>query len=163
MCEISERMRIGNPHTLRQMDESQIECFMKAALLEGRKAISKCSPNPPVGCVIVKDGFIAAAGHTNEPGQDHAEAMALRQLPEDLSDYVAFVTLEPCSFHGRTPSCAEALAERNIGHVFVALIDSDPRNNGKGIEILRQRGISVTTPVLEELARSQLGPYLAKT
>ena len=134
---------------------------MSVALREGRKAISKCSPNPPVGCVIVKDGLIVSRGHTNEPGKDHAEAMALRGLPDDLSAYAAFVTLEPCSFHGRTPSCAQALAERRIGHVYVALIDPDPRNDGAGIDLLRDQGISVTTGVLENQALADLRPHLA--
>ena len=144
------------------MRESTITELMQAALEEGRKAREKCAPNPPVGCVIAKNGHIITRGHTNEPGEDHAEAMALRSLPDCLRDYAAFVTLEPCSFHGRTPSCAEALANRNIGHVYVAMIDPDPRNNGKGIEKLRSRGIDVTVGVLEGQAIADLSPYLIR-
>ncbi|MFK7937390.1 MAG: deaminase, partial [Saprospiraceae bacterium] len=89
-----------------QLTEEAIHNFMQAALLEGRKARPKCAPNPPVGCVIVKDNQIVARGHTNEPGQPHAEAMALNQLSPEIEDFTMFVTLEPCSFFGRTPSCA---------------------------------------------------------
>lgn len=142
------------------MNDANILSFMDAALHEGRKALPNCLPNPPVGCVIVKDGIIVSRGHTNDPGCDHAEAMALNGLPADLREYVAFVTLEPCSFYGRTPSCAQTLASRRIGHVYVALIDPDPRNSGKGIELLRENGVDVTVGVLSAQAWSDLSPYL---
>ena len=94
--------------------EKGIEYFMEQAMIEGRKAKPYCAPNPPIGCVIVKDGEIIAKGHTNEPGKDHAEAMALSLVPEDVDDLILFVTLEPCSFYGRTPSCAKAIIRRKI-------------------------------------------------
>ena len=74
-----------------------------------------------------------ATGYTNPPGRHHAEAMALSQLSGPLSDVTAFVTLEPCSFQGRTPSCARALVDRGIRRVFVGTLDPDPRNSGAGI------------------------------
>ena len=77
------------------------EQFMRAALTEGRKALPLCLPNPPVGCVLVKAGAIVARGHTQPPGLDHAEAMALSQVLGDLTSITAYVTLEPCSFQGR--------------------------------------------------------------
>ena len=80
------------------MTDQEIENFMSEAMLEGEKAKPKCYPNPPVGCVIVKDQQIVSRGHTNEPGKDHAEIMALRNLPEGVEDFIMFVTLEPCSF-----------------------------------------------------------------
>ncbi|MEO1713504.1 MAG: deaminase, partial [Bacteroidota bacterium] len=89
------------------MTQQQIEDFMRAALQEGQKALPDCRPNPPVGCVIVKDGQIISRGHTNPPGQAHAERMALNRLPAGVKDFILFVTLEPCSFQGRTPSCAK--------------------------------------------------------
>ena len=85
---------------------------MTAALVEGRRALPDCLPNPPVGCVLVRDGKIIAKGHTQPPGQFHAEAMALDRVAGSLEDVAAFVTLEPCSFHGRTPSCAQALVKK---------------------------------------------------
>ncbi|MDD2776487.1 MAG: bifunctional diaminohydroxyphosphoribosylaminopyrimidine deaminase/5-amino-6-(5-phosphoribosylamino)uracil reductase RibD [Gallionella sp.] len=136
------------------------EDFMRLALLEGQKALPTCLPNPPVGCVLVKDGRVIASGFTLPPGQHHAEAMALSQVVGDLSNVTAFVTLEPCSFHGRTPSCARALVARGIKHVIVAMLDPDPRNSSAGIEILKAAGVSVSVGVLEREAIEDMGPYL---
>jgi pyrimidine deaminase RibD-like protein len=87
--------------------------------------------------------------------------MALQQVEGALADVTAFVTLEPCSFAGRTPSCAMTLVERGIGRVVVATLDPDPRNAGRGIEILRTGGVNVEVGVLESDALDDLGPYLA--
>jgi pyrimidine deaminase RibD-like protein len=89
-----------------------LEYFMREALMEGRKALPACLPNPPVGCVLVRNGTIIARGYTNPPGHPHAEAMALNHVAGDLHEAMAFVTLEPCAFYGRTPSCALALIAR---------------------------------------------------
>lgn len=137
------------------------EDFMRLALAEGRKALPACLPNPPVGCVFVKGGQVIASGFTQPPGQHHAEAMALSLVPGDLGDVVAYVTLEPCSFHGRTPSCAKALVARGIQRVVVAMLDPDPRNAGAGIEILKAAGVEVTVGVLEHSAVADMGAYLA--
>ncbi|MCQ4260016.1 hypothetical protein [Stutzerimonas stutzeri] len=91
------------------MNQIEIEEFMLEAIVEGRKALPNCLPNPPVGCVLVNAGRVIARGHTNEPGGKHAQAMALSQVKGSFAEVSAFVTLEPCSFHGRTPSCAKAL------------------------------------------------------
>ena len=136
---------------------------MTAALVEGRKALPECLPNPPVGCVLVREGKIIARGYTNPPGQFHAEAMALTQVTGSLEDVTAFVTLEPCSFHGRTPSCAQALVQRKIRDVFVALIDPHPKNRGHGIRILKNADISVQVGLLEEEAEKDLHLYLRKS
>lgn len=133
---------------------------MREALAEGRKALPACRPNPPVGCVLVRGGRIVARGHTQPPYQPHAEPMALSQLEGDLPDVTMFVTLEPCAFHQRTPSCAKETIARRVGAVYVALIDPHPRNQGAGIEMLRAAGIPVVTGLLEDEARAQLGPYL---
>ena len=144
------------------MDEQLQRYFMQQALEEGRKALPGCIPNPPVGCVLVRDGTIVARGYTNPPGQPHAEAMALAQLQGALEDVIAFVTLEPCSFHGRTPSCARELVARGVPRVVVAMLDPDTRNAGAGIRILRDAGIDVRVGVLEAEAKADLGPYLAR-
>ncbi len=136
--------------------------FMQAALLEGRKALPLCLPNPPVGCVLVQDDKIIARGHTQPPGHFHAEAMALSQVSGDLSSISAYVTLEPCSFQGRTPSCAQALVASGIKQVFVAMFDPDPRNAGTGIQILRDGGIEVLIGLLKQQARTDLEPYLLR-
>ncbi|HEY4213595.1 MAG TPA: bifunctional diaminohydroxyphosphoribosylaminopyrimidine deaminase/5-amino-6-(5-phosphoribosylamino)uracil reductase RibD [Steroidobacteraceae bacterium] len=143
------------------MDEQSLRQFMQLALIEGRKALPGCVPNPPVGCVLVRDGRVIATGHTNVPGQKHAEAMALSQLSGALTDVTAFVTLEPCSFHGRTPSCAQELVLRKVARVYVSILDPDPRNNGAGVEILKRAGIEVSIGLLHERARQDLAPYLA--
>ncbi|MEM6320605.1 MAG: bifunctional diaminohydroxyphosphoribosylaminopyrimidine deaminase/5-amino-6-(5-phosphoribosylamino)uracil reductase RibD [Bacteroidota bacterium] len=142
------------------MTEERQKYFMRQAILEGRKALPKCRPNPPVGCVIVQYGKIIARGHTNRPGQDHAEAMALRQVDEEAADLEIFVTLEPCSYHGRTPSCARAIAHRNVKKVYVGLIDPHPRNQGAGIVILESADIPVEIGLLREEILAELRPYL---
>ncbi len=133
---------------------------MSQALSEGKKALPSCLPNPPVGCVIVQAGAIIGRGYTQPPGGPHAEVGALATTEGDLADATLFVTLEPCSFHGRTPSCAEAIIAAGIRTVVVATIDLDPRNNGAGIEKLRAAGIRVHLGCMEEEARMDLAPYL---
>jgi riboflavin biosynthesis protein RibD len=139
------------------------EDFMRLALAEGRKALPACLPNPPVGCVLVKDGAVVGTGFTQTPGQHHAEAMAMSQMPGDLAGVTAYVTLEPCSFHGRTPSCAKALVARGIQRVVVAMLDPDPRNAGAGIDILKAAGVEVSVGVLERSAVDDMGAYLARS
>jgi pyrimidine deaminase RibD-like protein len=137
---------------------------MRQALSESHRALPACRPNPPVGCVIARGDMVLATGYTNPPGQHHAEAMALAQLtPDDAAQpFEVYVTLEPCSFFGRTPSCALALVKYPISCVYVAMLDADPRNNGKGIEILRNAGVPVAVGVLEHEVRAFLQPYLIK-
>ncbi len=141
-------------------DDPRAAAFMDEALAEGRKALPACSPNPPVGCVLVRAGEIVARGHTQPPYQPHAEPMALRQLAGTLEDVTAFVTLEPCAFHQRTPSCAKELIARGIGRVFVALVDPHPRNRGTGIQLLEDAGIPVHVGLREEIAQRDLGPHV---
>ncbi|MEQ8723247.1 MAG: bifunctional diaminohydroxyphosphoribosylaminopyrimidine deaminase/5-amino-6-(5-phosphoribosylamino)uracil reductase RibD [Sandaracinaceae bacterium] len=129
---------------------------MREALLEGRRALPACRPNPPVGCVLVRGGAIVARGHTQPPYQPHAEPMALAQVEGPLGDVTAFVTLEPCAFHQRTPSCAKELIRRGVGRVVVAMLDPHPKNRGRGVEMLRDAGVEVTTGVLEAEARADL-------
>lgn len=145
-----------------KLSEEHDVAFMRLALAQGRRALPGCLPNPPVGCAIVSRGQVVASGFTQPPGNHHAEAMALSQLAQADNDLVAYVTLEPCSFTGRTPSCARALAARGVKRVVVALLDPDPRNAGAGIEILREAGIEVNIGLLEKEAREDLEPYLYK-
>ncbi|HEX8596384.1 MAG TPA: bifunctional diaminohydroxyphosphoribosylaminopyrimidine deaminase/5-amino-6-(5-phosphoribosylamino)uracil reductase RibD [Pseudomonas sp.] len=134
--------------------------FMQLALAQGRLALPECLPNPPVGCVLVKDNVVISQGYTQAPGFHHAEAMALSRLTNDCSGVTAFVTLEPCSFHGRTPSCAQALINSGIEKVFVGLLDPDPRNSGAGIRILRDAGITVVVGLLAADAAEDLADFL---
>jgi pyrimidine deaminase RibD-like protein len=142
------------------MNQKQAEKYMREAISEGRKALGKCSPNPPVGCVLVKGQEIISKGHTNEPGLPHAEAMALAQVDGTLDSVVAFVTLEPCSFHGRTPSCAQELVKRGIQEVYVGMIDPHPKNQGAGIKILREAGVLVHVGLLEKDIKNDLESHL---
>ena len=104
---------------------------------------------------------IIARGHTSKPGQHHAEAMALNQINAEGNGVTAFVTLEPCSFHGRTPSCAKALGAAGIAKVYVGMIDPHPKNCGKGIDILNAAGIEVEVGVMKESVEADLTPYLS--
>jgi riboflavin biosynthesis protein RibD len=137
-----------------------VDTYMSQALSEGKKALPACLPNPPVGCVLVQSGRIIGRGHTQPPGGAHAEIGALATAHRDLAGAILFVTLEPCSFQGRTPSCAEAIIAAGIRTVVVAIVDPDPRNNGAGLEKLRAAGIKVHLGLMEEEARMDLAPYL---
>ncbi len=137
---------------------------MREALRESSRALPACLPNPPVGCVIAFQGEVVARGYTNPPGQPHAEAMALRSLARSAAagQLSVYVTLEPCSFDGRTPSCAKALVSAGVGRVFVGIIDPHPRNRGRGIEILKDAGIAVEVGLLANEIESVLAPYLVR-
>jgi len=136
---------------------------MALALSESKKALPGCLPNPPVGCVLVRDGRIVSRGYTRALGEHHAEVDALVNYSGPLSELTAYVTLEPCAFHGRTPSCADALISHGIGRVVVALIDPDPRNNGQGLERLRQAGVDVVQGVYAVQVSEFLEQYLGKS
>jgi pyrimidine deaminase RibD-like protein len=141
------------------------EQFMLRALALSKLALPNCRPNPPVGCVLVKDNTIVSEGYTQAPGQHHAEAQAISHyvnLVDDgaLNDITAYVTLEPCSFVGRTPSCAHTLAGLNIKRVVVAMLDPDPRNSGKGIKVLTDAGIDVDIGVCQDEVSVFISPYL---
>lgn len=133
---------------------------MRAALAESKRALPACRPNPPVGCVLVKNGNIVSNGFTQPPGGHHAEAGALSKYDGSLVDVTAYVTLEPCSFYGRTPSCATTLIDRRIGKVCVAVRDPDPRNNGKGISMLRSAGVTVVEGILRDEVQAFIEPFL---
>lgn len=135
---------------------------MSEALAESASALPACHPNPPVGCVIVQGERAVARGFTGPPGTPHAEAAALARLDRalDPGTLTAVVTLEPCSFHGRTPSCALALVASGIRHVVVATLDPHPRNRGRGIELMREAGVRVELGVLEQRVLEFIGPHL---
>lgn len=134
--------------------------FMREAIAEGSKALPGCLPNPPVGCVLVRNGEIIARGHTQAPFESHAEPAALALVDGTLGDVTCYVTLEPCSFHQRTPSCAKTMIARGVGRAVVALIDPHPRNRGRGLDMLREAGMQVVSGVLKDEAGPGLLPYL---
>lgn len=134
---------------------------MALALSLGRRGQGTCWPNPSVGCVIVRDGRIVGRGWTQPGGRPHAEPIALAQAGEAAQGATAYVSLEPCSHHGKTPPCAEALIEAGIARVVSAIEDSDPRVAGQGFTLLREVGIDVVTGVLaEQAARDHAGFFL---
>ncbi len=111
------------------------------------------TPNPGVGCVLVRDDTVVGEGWTQPVGQAHAEVMALRAAGEQARGATAYVTLEPCCHWGRTPPCTGALISAGVARVVAATTDRDPRVGGQGIVRLREAGIDVTVGVLEEEAR----------
>lgn len=117
--------------------------MMRAALALARRSLGRTWPNPAVGCVIVKDGRVVARGRTQEGGRPHAEADALLQAGSRARGATVYVTLEPCSHHGRTPPCADALVGAGVARVVSALEDPDPRVKGQGHARLKAAGITV--------------------
>ena len=120
---------------------------MSRALSLARNGLGYTSPNPMVGCVIVKDGKIIGEGWHHKCGNPHAEIEAINDAHNhghDVRGSTVYVTLEPCSHWGKTPPCANRLVAEGVGHVVVAMRDPNPKVNGKGIAILREAGIKVT-------------------
>ncbi|HEX7439984.1 MAG TPA: bifunctional diaminohydroxyphosphoribosylaminopyrimidine deaminase/5-amino-6-(5-phosphoribosylamino)uracil reductase RibD, partial [Caldimonas sp.] len=138
-------------------DEPMREALRLAAL-----AIGVCEPNPRVGCVIVAaDGRVIGRGHTQQSGSAHAEVMALRDAAahgESVRGATAHVTLEPCSHHGRTPPCSEALIAAGVGRVVMAIEDPNPLVSGAGAAQLRAAGIAVEVgPRADEARELNIG------
>ncbi|MBD3306693.1 bifunctional diaminohydroxyphosphoribosylaminopyrimidine deaminase/5-amino-6-(5-phosphoribosylamino)uracil reductase RibD, partial [candidate division KSB3 bacterium] len=133
--------------------EHQDAVYMQEALRLAEKARGHTSPNPMVGAVVVKDGRIIGRGYHTRAGAPHAEIEALRAVEGDPRGATLYVTLEPCCMYSRTPPCSEAIVQAGIRRVVAAMVDPDPRVNGKGIEQLRQQGLEVEVGVLEAQAR----------
>lgn len=123
---------------------------MRHALSLARRSLGQTWPNPSVGCVLVKDGAVVGRGATQKGGRPHAETMALSQAGPAAQGATAYVTLEPCSHHGQTPPCAEALIAAGIARAVVALVDPDPRVAGRGLEKLKNAGIKVELGLLAD-------------
>lgn len=135
---------------------------MAYALRLGRRALGTTAENPNVGCVIVRDGRVQGIGWTQPGGRPHAEAMALAMAGQAARGATAFVTLEPCAHHGRTPPCCDALVAAGIARVVTALDDPDPRVCGAGHQRLRDAGITVVRGVGAPEARRDLAGFLTR-
>ncbi|WP_110969092.1 bifunctional diaminohydroxyphosphoribosylaminopyrimidine deaminase/5-amino-6-(5-phosphoribosylamino)uracil reductase RibD [Pseudomonas huaxiensis] len=135
--------------------------YMARALELARKGLYSTHPNPRVGCVIVRDGEVVGEGWHVRAGEPHAEVHALRQAGELARGACAYVTLEPCSHHGRTPPCAEALVKAGVARVVAAMQDPNPQVSGNGLKRLADAGIEVASGVLEAEARA-LNPGFLK-
>lgn len=127
---------------------------MRAALALARRGLGNAWPNPAVGCVLVRHGRVVGRGWTQPGGRPHAETEALRRAGPKARGATAYVTLEPCSHHGRTPPCCNALAEAGVARVVMAMRDPDPRVNGRGLTMLRDAAIVVEEGLLEAEARA---------
>ena len=128
--------------------------WMSQALHLAEHGIYTTSPNPRVGCVIVKHGRIVGEGWHECAGGPHAEVHALREAGTLARDAEAYITLEPCSHYGRTPPCTQALIEAGVRRVVIAMQDPNPRVNGEGIRQLRAAGIDVKSGLLSTEAQA---------
>ncbi|GGX56144.1 bifunctional diaminohydroxyphosphoribosylaminopyrimidine deaminase/5-amino-6-(5-phosphoribosylamino)uracil reductase RibD [Saccharospirillum salsuginis] len=128
--------------------------WMAKALRLAEKGLNTTSPNPRVGCVIVRDGRLVGEGYHERAGTPHAEVHALAKAGDAARGATAYVTLEPCSHHGRTPPCAEALIEAGVGRVVAAIEDPNPQVGGRGLALLEEAGIATRAGVLAEDAET---------
>lgn len=139
------------------------ERFMAEALREAQRGVGLSSPNPPVGCILVKAGTILGRGVHARAGDPHGEIMALRDAEarnEEPAGATAYITLEPCCHHGRTPPCTDALLQAGITRVVVGVQDANPRVDGGGLAILRAQGLDVAVGVLGEACARFHAPFL---
>jgi len=122
--------------------------YMSLAIELSKKGIGYTNPNPLVGAVIVKNGRIIAQGYHHYLGGPHAEIDAFNHATEDVTGATMYVTLEPCSHHGKTPPCAEAIIAKKISKVVIGMSDPNPLVSGRGIQLLQDHGIEVITGIL---------------
>lgn len=131
----------------RLTDETRIEAqdrrFMAMALALAERGLGNVWPNPAVGCVLVRDGRVVGRGWTQPGGRPHAESEAIGRAGALASGSTAYVTLEPCAHHGRTPPCVDAILAAGIARVVIGAVDPDPRVDGRGITRLREAGVAV--------------------
>ena len=149
---------MSTPDTFSPQDTA----MMRQALQLAGQGRFSTSPNPRVGCVIARGGQIVGQGFHLRAGEAHAEVHALRQAGSAAEGATAYVTLEPCAHHGRTPPCAEALVQAGVSRVVAAMRDPNPLVGGKGFDILRNAGISVSYGLLEAEARELNRGFLSR-
>ncbi|MFA5089818.1 MAG: bifunctional diaminohydroxyphosphoribosylaminopyrimidine deaminase/5-amino-6-(5-phosphoribosylamino)uracil reductase RibD [Candidatus Omnitrophota bacterium] len=127
--------------------------FMNLAVNLALKGRGSTSPNPMVGALVVKNGGIVGRGYHRRPGLEHAEVAALDSAGEKSRGAILYVTLEPCAHFGRTPPCVDRIIKSGIKEVIVGMVDPNPLNNGRGIQMLRSQKIRVEVGILEEKIR----------
>jgi len=143
------------------MDSYNIhEKYMSRAIYLAKKGQGKVSPNPMVGCVIVKNGEIIGEGYHEQFGGPHAEVAAFKNCIKDPTDGSVYVTLEPCSHHGKTGPCCNVIVENGIRDVYVSMLDPNKEVNGKGIEYLENLGINVECGILKDVSKNLNKGYL---
>ena len=143
--------------------ENNDSLWMAQALVLAMHGQGLVEPNPMVGCVLVKDGEMVGEGYHQKFGASHAEVNAIITAGENTAGSTAYVTLEPCSHHGKTPPCCDALIAAKVSRVVIASRDPNPKVSGEGIRRLRQAGIQVSEGILEMRSRHILAPYLKLT
>lgn len=137
---------------------------MQMAIALARRGLGTVAPNPAVGCVIARAGQVVGIGWTQPGGRPHAETVALKMAGDAARGATAYVTLEPCSHHGKTPPCAEALIAAGVARVVVAIVDPDDRVSGRGLKMLSDAGIAVETGLCARQASfDQAGFLLNRT
>ena len=141
------------------MDDAR---FMRMALVLARRGLGLVAPNPAVGCVLVRDGMVVGRGWTQPGGRPHAETEALARAGAAARGATAYVTLEPCAHRGQTPPCAEALIEAGIARCVAAIEDPDPRVAGRGLDMLREAGVQVSTGLLADEAEAVNAGFLKR-
>lgn len=138
--------------------------YMAAALALGRRNLGRTAPNPAVGALVVRDGVIVGRGFTGVGGRPHAETIALAAAGELARGATLYVTLEPCSHHGETPPCVDAIIAAGVARVVTAIDDPDPRVAGRGHRFLREAGVEVAVGACVAAARrDHLGHILRAT
>src|SRR6201996_5016965 len=143
-------------------DPSADRRFMQAALALARRGLGNVWPNPTVGCVLAPDGEVVGRGWTQPGGRPHGETEALARAGDRAKGATAYVSLEPCSHHGKTPPCADALIAAGVARVVVPIEDPDPRVSGRGLNRLREAGIAVETGLCAEEARAINAGFLMR-
>lgn len=125
---------------------------MARAIRLARKGQYTTSPNPNVGCVIVKDGLIVGEGFHFRAGEPHAEVHAMRMAGDKARGATAYVTLEPCSHYGRTPPCAKGLIDAGVSRVIAAMVDPNPQVSGRGLRMLEEAGVDISYGLMQQEA-----------
>ncbi len=138
------------------------ENYVRQAIELAKKGFPNASPNPLVGCVIVKNGKIIATGYHKKFGGPHAEIEALKQAGSKAAGATMIVSLEPCSHWGKTPPCAEAIVKAKIARVVIAMPDPNPKVNGKGIKFLKNHGVKVQGNILDGAATALNLPFITQ-
>ncbi|MCX7827935.1 MAG: bifunctional diaminohydroxyphosphoribosylaminopyrimidine deaminase/5-amino-6-(5-phosphoribosylamino)uracil reductase RibD [Thermanaerothrix sp.] len=144
-------MKVLKDFSRESLEESKRHIyFMRMALSLAARGGVSVSPNPKVGCVLVREGKVVGFGYHRRYGGPHAEAEALAMAGDEAAGSTAYVTLEPCSHHGKTPPCAPRLVNAGVARVVYGLKDPNPKVNGEGLRILESGGVEVVGPVLED-------------
>lgn len=144
------------------MVQGSDERFMSMALALAERGLGNVWPNPAVGCVLVQGSRVVGRGWTQPGGRPHAESEAIRRAGEAARGSTAYVTLEPCAHHGRTPPCVDTMIGAGVARVVIASVDPDPRVNGRGIARLRAAGVAVEVGCLGPAARRQNAGFFSR-